>query len=317
MSDLYNGVSEELIVSDAIIVAGAGICCLDHIVTSPAVKWGDTAMVSDYQAQGGGLDATAMVACARLGASCRFYSLLGDDTVGDQIAAGMLEENVSTDGIVRVNGGCSPFSFIHVDEKTGERTIFHRPGSGLDRGIERLDLSGLLTAQALLVDDVYPSLSISAAKAARANSIPVVADMASGQANAEVLRHVDLLVAPKHFASERGLQDDLPKALDKIHELGPTTAVITLGSEGCIFSDKSGIGRCKPFAVDVVDTTGAGDAFHGAFTYGVARGWDTARCAEFASAVAAIKCTKPGGRSGLPSLPHTIEFLKQNGEMQW
>jgi len=69
--------------------------------------------------------------------------------------------------------------------------------------------------------------------------------------------------------------------------------------------------------VDVVDTTGAGDTFHGAFAYGVARGWDTERCGEFAAAVAAIKCTMPGGRTGLPTLQKALEFLRSRGRLDW
>ena len=79
------------------------------------------------------------------------------------------------------------------------------------------------------------------------------------------------------------------------------------------FSAPSGRGSGKAFEVDVVDTTGAGDTFHGAFAFGVACGWQIAKCAEFASAVAAINCTKPGGRTGLPTLDQTSEFLKARG----
>ncbi|HIJ74707.1 MAG TPA: carbohydrate kinase family protein, partial [Candidatus Hydrogenedentes bacterium] len=91
-------------------IAGAGICCLDHIVVSPQVGWGDTAYVTDYRAQGGGLVATALVACARLGARCELFSLLGDDPMADQIVSELEDEGIGTAGIVRVGGAGSPFS---------------------------------------------------------------------------------------------------------------------------------------------------------------------------------------------------------------
>lgn len=300
----------------SIRIAGAGICCQDYILVSPRVEWGGTALVSNYCAQGGGLVGTALVACARLGAECTVYTLLGSDDTGNQILHELENEGVSVSGAVRVEGGGSPFSFIHVDDTSGDRTIFYRPGTNLHWDAAR-SFSGVRDVGALLVDDIYIDLSLAATREARAHGVPVIADLVPSAQNAELLRDVDILIAPQHFARDLGLENDLDAALGAIHNLGPATAMITLGANGWVYSDPSGRGRGEAFSVEVVDTTGAGDTFHGAFTYGVARGWDTARCAEFASAVAAIKCTKPGGRTGLPTLPQTIEFLKQRGKNEW
>jgi len=296
-------------------IAGAGICCLDHILTAPQVPWGGSAWVNDYRDQGGGLVATALVACARLGADCELLSLLGNDRVGDEILAGLREENVGADGVVRIEGAESPFSFVHVDERSGERTIFHRRAS-LENG-DWPDLARIAQCDALLIDDYYPQLALAAAKAARANGAPVVADVTLSPQTAEALRYVDVLIAPREFAAKLAPGGDLHPALDEMHRLGPTTAVVTLGAKGWVCSSPEGVFAGSAFKVDVVDTTGAGDAFHGAFAYALARGWETARCAEFASAVAAIKCTQAGGRTGLPSLARAVEFLKERGRMEW
>lgn len=298
-------------------IAGAGICCLDHIVTAPQAPWGDTALVSGYSVQGGGLVATALVACARLGAQSKLFSLLGDDIVADQVLAELAVEQVDTSAVVRVRHGASPFSFIHVTEHSGERTIYHRSGAGLNAFASSVDLRGIRGSHALLVDDVYPDLALSAARLARESGIPVVADMIPGPDSSNLLHCVDVLIAPRHFALGIGLENNLEAALRAIHEMGPSTAVITLGSEGWVCSGPNGSGRGGAFEVDVVDTTGAGDTFHGAFAYGLALGWDAARCCEFASAVAAIKCTQPGGRTGLPSLSRTIEFLQERSRLDW
>jgi sulfofructose kinase len=299
-------------------IAGAGVCCMDYIVTAPQIVWGDTGHVSDFLIQGGGLVATALVACARLGAECALFSLLGDDSVGQQILEELNSEGVSTEGVLRSAGGESPFSFVHTDVESGERTIFYRPGRGLSRTLLECDLIFISECDALLVDDVYPELALAAATVARAHSIPVVGDMTPGPANEELLRYVDVLIAPRHFARSLGCEDHLDRALDAIHDLGPRTALITLGSDGWVYSDPTGRGRGSAFQVDVVDTTGAGDVFHGAFAYALARGWDTHRCAEFAAAVAALKCTQRGGRTGLPSLSQTVDFLrKRNTLSEW
>ncbi len=296
-------------------IVGAGICCLDHIVVAATIPWGDTAQVREYCVQGGGLVATALVACARLGAQTELLSMLGGDAIADQILDGLEDEHVSAVHVSRHPGGASPFSFIHVDEKTGERTIFHRRAAGLEwRGADR-DI--IARAQVVLVDDYYPELVRDVTRAARECGVPTVADTTPTAANADWIRNVDVLIAPRHYLRAGGFGDDADKALDAIHAMGPTTAVITLGADGWAASDANGRYRGTAFAVNVADTVGAGDVFHGAYAFGMAKGWTTPRCAEFASAVAAIKCTRVGGRTGIPTLSQALEFLRAHSPNGW
>jgi sulfofructose kinase len=298
-------------------IAGAGVCCLDHIFVAPQVTWGGTARVEEYRVQGGGLVGTALVACARLGASCLLFSFLSHDEVGAQVASELAAEGIRLEGVAGIPQGTSPFSFIHVDSRSGERTIFHRPAAGLDRAVLP-HLGRIAECDVLLVDDYYPELALAAARTARQNGVPVVADLTVSLSKCpDLFREINVLIAPRAFAAETGYAGDLPGALQAIHRLGPETALITLGREGYMYSSTEGRGKGKAFKVAVVDTTGAGDAFHGAFAYGLARRWKIERCAEFAAAVAAIKCTKPGGRTGLPALPQAVHFLKRNGRLDW
>ena len=298
-------------------IAGAGVCCLDHIFVTPQVAWGGTALVEEYRVQGGGLVGTALVACARLGASCLLFSFLSHDEVGAQVASELAAEGIRLEGVAGIPQGTSPFSFIHVDSRSGERTIFHRPAAGLDRAVLP-HLGRIAESDVLLVDDYYPELALAAARTARQNGVPVVADLTVSLSKCpDLFRQINVLIAPRAFAAQIGYAGDLPGALQAIHRLGPETALITLGREGYMYSSTEGQGKGKAFKVAVVDTTGAGDAFHGAFAYGFARRWELERCAEFAAAVAAIKCTKPGGRTGLPTLPQAVHFLKRNGRLDW
>jgi len=298
-------------------IAGAGVCCLDHIFVAPQVPWGGTAPVEEYRAQGGGLVGTALVACARLGASCLLFSFLSHDEVGAQVASELAAEGIKLEGVAGIPQGTSPFSFIHVDSLSGERTIFHRPAAGLERAVLP-DLSRIAECDVLLVDDYYPELALAAAREARRAEVPVVADLTVSLSKCpELFREINVLIAPKAFASQIGYADDFPGALQAIHWLGAETAMFTLGREGYVYSSPGGQGKGKAFKVATVDTTGAGDAFHGAFAYGLAHRWEIQRCAEFAAAVAAIKCTKPGGRTGLPTLPQTVHFLQRNGRLDW
>lgn len=298
-------------------IAGAGVCCLDYIFFAPQIPWGETAQVEDSRTQGGGLVGTAMVACARLGASCLLFSYLSHDEVGVQIASELAAEGIKLEGVAGIPQGSSPYSFIHVDSRSGERTIFHRAASGLDRAVPP-DLDQIRECDVLMVDDYYPELALAAARTARQNGIPVVADLTMiPKKNLDLFREINVLIAPRSYAAQIGYAEDLPGALKAIHRLGPETAMITLGKKGYVYSSPQGQGRGKAFKVEIVDTTGAGDAFHGGFAYGLACGWDVARCAEFGAAVAAIKCTRPGGRTGLPTLPQTIHFLRRNGRLEW
>jgi sulfofructose kinase len=298
-------------------IAGGGICCQDYLVIA---QWpehqGKTIHMKDMVVQGGGLVATALVAAARLSASCHFWSLLGDDRAGNDILDELRLEKIDTSQIVKIAGGGSPFSVIHVDEKTGERTIFHRRAAGLSWQNHDL-LDGIRRCNVLLVDDYYLDLSIAAAQVARREGIPIVADATPNARNRQLLQQVDVMIAPQDFVRENGYQDNLDGALDAIHKIGPTTAVITLGKNGWICSDQRGRGRGSAYPVEVVDTTGAGDVFHGAFAYGLARGWDTEQCCDFAAATAGLKCTQTGGRTGIPTLPKVLSFLKTHSQRNW
>jgi sugar/nucleoside kinase (ribokinase family) len=89
-------------------------------------------------------------------------------------------------------------------------------------------------------------------------------------------------------------------------------SAVTLGDGGSVYATEGGIFAQKAFPVEVQDTNGAGDVFHGAFSFGLSRGWNIEEIMQFASAVAALKCTKAGGRTGIPTLPEVKDFLSQN-----
>jgi sugar/nucleoside kinase (ribokinase family) len=298
-------------------IAGAGICTLDHFFTAPQIPWGNGTYIERFLLQGGGMVGTAIVACARLGARCLLYTPLADDYMGGRILEELRAEGIDTSHVTVSAGGSSPFTLIHIDPGSGERTIFFRPGSGLNDLEKMYDFTAIDGCQVLLVDDIFPNIAIAAAREAHTHGIPVVGDLYTGPLNKELLNWVDILITSTWFAERIGCKDNLPRALQTIHELGPRTAIITRGTEGWVYSGPAGCGGGKAFPTQPIDTTGAGDAFHGAFAYGVASGWDLDKCGEFAAAVAAIKCSQPGGRSGLPSLDKVVTYLQQKGSAAW
>jgi sugar/nucleoside kinase (ribokinase family) len=126
----------------------------------------------------------------------------------------------------------------------------------------------------------------------------------------ELVSMVDILIASERFA-EPLVGDIAPpeKALRALHDLGPKEVIITLGSKGSIGLSGKTINFQKAFSIDVVDTTGAGDVYHGAYIYGLLQGWDMQNCMRFASAASAIKCRHIGTRKGIPQLEEIKEFM--------
>jgi sulfofructose kinase len=295
-------------------IVGAGICCLDYIATAPRPQWGGTTRINNYLRAGGGLVATALVACARLGAQTELISMLGGDKVGGEILEGLRREDLGVAHVKRSKEGLSPFSFIHVDERHGDRTIFHHPGRGLTHHVDLAVLDG---ADVLLVDDYYPELVREVVPKAREKGIPIIADTSPTEKDRDWLAQVDILIAPNDYFNTGDFGYDLDRALDTIHDYGPSTAVITQGAEGWAASHQGNRYRGPAFNVDAVDTTGAGDVFHGAYAFAVAQGWDIPKCAEFSSAVSALKCTQPGGRAGIPNLIQALDFLKEKSVNNW
>lgn len=294
-------------------IVGFGVACIDYIVIAPAAKPGGYSPVRDFTIQGGGLTGTAMVACARLGARAKILGRIGDDGVGDQVVEGLEAENVDTSDLIRVPGGQSLFSIIMVDADTAERTIYCRADVGTDCSPDAIALDAIKDADVVVLDAHWSEGARVVVTRARQLGIPTVCDINVSPRNQGIVALCDYPVVPR--ASAMGMVDDgdMHKALDRIRALGPKAAVVTCGEDGAYYADDGDRGYVEAFKVDAVDTTGAGDVFHGAFAVGLARGWQIRDIVTFTSAVSAIKCTKVGGRAGIPTFPQTIDFLASRG----
>ncbi len=291
------------------LISGAGIACQDYLFTAPETPRGGSAPVSDFLIQGGGLVGTALVACARLGAQTSLYTRLGMDEAGESILREFREEGVGVKNLQLFSNASSPFSFIHVDEITKERTIFFRSARNIPQPAPPPDLGDAQCSDAVLVDDTMPDLSMAVASAAHERGKPVVADMIPSPRNVSLLKLVDALIVPRFYMEKVGSKGDFRYALEAIHAYGPSIAVITLGEKGWIYSAPEGVGKGEAFSVKEADTTGAGDVFHGAFAFALANGWGIEMCCRFSAAVAALKCTQMGGRTGIPNYAQTMAFL--------
>ncbi|MFN2321651.1 MAG: PfkB family carbohydrate kinase [Trueperaceae bacterium] len=291
-------------------VAFVGLSCRDHawrVERFPPTASRTPAL--GYRAAGGGPAATAAVAAARLGADARLWAIHGDDEDGRANAAELASFGVALGGVRAPAGARSFVSAVLVDPE-GERSIFPYRGAGLEDDPTHHDWRGLEGCGAVLVDARHPVLAAHALAWAEARGVPRVGDWGDDR-HPELRARIDHLVAAEEAGAlalaARGTaapNDPLEAAALGTSALrdAPTQLVaITLGARGCVWDDGQRVWHQVAPRVAVVDTNGAGDAFHGAFAAAIAAGWDAAASFRLATAVAALKCTGEG-RAALPDL---------------
>jgi sulfofructose kinase len=291
-------------------VTGIGLACLDYLLRVPDLSTVHRGCrLLDFKNEGGGLIATAMVAVARLGGEADLWTVVGQDPHGQLIEEELLREGVDLTQTVRLPDWPSLFNFVLVDGVSGERVFLSPPVDWRMSSVDvELNWSHIDSAGALLVCTSWKPVALKGLRRARERGIPTCGDIGRIAGNEELVELIDYLVVPRHavdgIASSAG-----PEALKTLSGFGARAVVITLGPQGCIYVADGEVGETPAFDVEAVDTTGAGDVFHGAFAYGIARGWQVRQVILFSSAVAALKCTKLGGRAGIPTLAQTLRFM--------
>ncbi|RTL59765.1 MAG: hypothetical protein EKK41_29030 [Hyphomicrobiales bacterium] len=262
---------------------------------------------------GGGMAANAAVAIARLGGRAELWSRAGDDAAGAAIRSGLRSERVDVRYLLSYEGARSSTSAIIVDDK-GERLIVGQRDAGMPSGTSWLPLERVKEADIVLGDVRWlEGLRATFAKA-REEGVTTVLDVDLGAREAlpGILKLTDYAIfsapALREFAPGETDADRLATVLT----LGPRHAGVTLGADGYVWRERDGSSGSQPaFAIAPTDTTGAGDAFHGAFTLMIAEGKSVAEAARMAAAVAALKCTRLGARAGLPSREEAEAFLRK------
>jgi sulfofructose kinase len=262
-----------------------------------------------FREGGGGLAATAAVSIASLGGAAEFWGRVGDDAHGLRLA-NLLRNRGVTPFVERSPGGRTPVSTIMVDRQ-GERMLAYFGSETLDPDPKWLPIETITAFDAVLCDVRWTQGARAVLTQARAQGIPSVLDIelaaSDDVAALTALSDYNLFSAPAltRFTGIAEPQAALRAAADR------TQAVVgvTLGKRGFLWLDK---GRCwlqPAFQVKAIETNGAGDAFHGAFAFAIARGGNISQAARFASATAALKCTRRGGWDSMPSAAEVEDLL--------
>ena len=276
---------------------------------------GTSAKVSakSYVETGGGMAANAAVAVVRLGGEAVFVGPVGDDEVAQTMKAEFDRWGVDATDARRIPGRRSSISAVLVDA-AGERLIVNYRGDAIATDAAWLPLDRLAAAGAVLADPRWLAGATSALRHARAAGVPTVldADVASAEALAALVPLADHVVFSEPglavFAAGRDDSSALRAALDA----GATVAGVTRGADGFEWIKRGSptLRRVPAPRVEVVDTTGAGDVFHGAYALSLAEGRRVEAAAVFACAAAALKCTRAGARAGIPARDEVEQVVR-------
>lgn len=288
-----------------------GIATLDYVYSVEHLPTrGEKYRARDLSVGGGGCAGNASAAIARLGGTSWIATRLGDDLTGDRIVADLKADGVDTGFAHRVAGRRSPVSSILVDA-AGERLVVSYSDPAMPTAPDWLPPRLPDGTGAVLVDIRWPEGTLAALSLARQAGLPSVLD------GDRPPPHPDILPGASHVAlSSQALRemmgDDNPReALAQLAEGRPNWLAVTLGRDGVLFTENGTIAHLPGFEVEVVDTLGAGDVWHGAFALALAEGKDERAAIRFASATAAIKCMHFGGRTGAPRRDEVERFLAE------
>lgn len=298
-------------------VVGLGIPYYDLVINVNELPERDgAASANEVFLQGGGKVATAMAAAARLGRSAGMIAKVGANLRGDFIVRDFAYNGVDTAGIVRGEPGTSSsFCLSLSEERSRTRVFIGQQGTAGELLPEEVDFEYLAKARYLHLESATAA-SLAAARFARERGIVTVLDADSYHDSIrELLPLIDICIGSEFFCRDMFPEKTVREACGELRELGCSTAIITLGSRGCEGIDRAeGYFSLESCRVKVKDTTGAGDVFHGAYIAAQLEGMGARESARFASAVSAIKCTAPGGRTGIPNRETVQKFL-ETGEI--
>jgi len=279
-----------------------GNAFLDTIVYLPVLPTAPTKIrATDVRRTGGGIAATAAYTTAVLGAQTAYWGRLGQDDTGDQILTRLNAVGVQTSAVRRVQGGVSPIGTILVSPG-GDRMAFGIIGRDLGDAADWLPLDELDGVHGVLADYSWWEGASAVFEAARERGIVSVLDADIGDMDA-VRRLLDL---PDHVVFSSAclarLADtsDIEVGLRHASDLCRGVVAVTDGEHGFFWLDGDVVSNVPAFPVTAIDTNGAGDIFHGAYTLGLAEGLDVEGAARFAGATAALKCQRGSGWESIP-----------------
>ncbi len=296
------------------IITGVGAAVLDHLnlIESYPAEDGST-HITRVISQGGGACATAVVAAKRLGMHGQMIASVGDDETGTQILDGLDMEGIDTTMIEVIAGGISPHSEIMVNPETGTRTKFVCSNTLPPIEWTNDQIALLKNSDILHVDGTRYDNAMAAIRIAKENGIPVSVDGCHMESdlglNRKMAEQADILIMNARYPRLVANTETTEEALAYFASHGPRVVISTQGTRGCLAWIDGRAEVFPAYSVKAVDSTGAGDVFHGAFIAAYMKGYEIRQAVRYASIAAALKCTQVGGRAGIPSDSEIVSYL--------
>ncbi|MCW3975151.1 MAG: carbohydrate kinase family protein [Candidatus Bathyarchaeota archaeon] len=300
-------------------VIGFGAINLDKICrVNKIVGPGEESFITSIILSPGGSAANTIVGLSKLNQKAGYIGKVGPDEDGDYLLNSFKKVDVNIDGIIRSKKGFSGQSLIFED-RSGEREIYIYPGENDEILIDEINIDYACNAKILHLTSFVGNKPFKAQKELVKSLTDVVITFDPGDIYASKgLIALDALIENSSIiftnTSKNGkaveiiTKKDYKDACKILIEKGADIIAVKLGNQGCYIENKNESYLVKPYKVDVVSTTGAGDAFNAGFIYSFLKGKDLFYCGKFGNFVASRCITQPGAREGLPTLENLKEF---------
>jgi len=290
-----------------------GLNSVDFLTVVPKFPTPNSKMeMLQFSKQGGGQVATAMVALSRWGVKTKYIGKVGEDELGQFSLHSIRQEGVDVSSVTIEPNATNQFAMIIVDGPTGERTILWNRDERLMYREGELQKQEVCSGKILHLDGHDIHAALQCARWAKEEGILTIIDLDKVEPlTYKLIKEIDFVITSSRFPTLYTGISDRKKALLELQKHSTGFVCATLGQEGTIALLNGEIITEKGLKVNVVDTTGAGDVFHGGFVYGLIQNWEVAEILRFANAVAALKCRGLGGRRGIPSIEEVQRFLSE------
>ena len=294
-------------------VVGMGLNSVDFLSVVPEFPAPNSKMkMLQFSKQGGGQVATAMVGLSQWGVKTKYIGKVGEDDLGQFSLDSIRQEGVDVSSVRMEPNATNQFAMIIVDGSSGERTILWNRDERLMYREGELLKEEICSGKLLHLDGHDIHAALRCAKWAKEEGIPTVIDLDKVEPlTSELIKEIDFLITSSRFPTLYTGISDREKALSELQKYTSGFLCATLGHEGAMALVEGKIICVEGFKVKAVDTTGAGDVFHGGFIYGLLQNWELEEILKFANAASALKCQDIGGRRGIPTLKEVQRFLSQ------
>jgi sulfofructose kinase len=302
-------------------VAGFGLNSIDLVTVVAEYPVANTKQrLQRFARLPGGQVATAMATCARLGWQASYVGSFGDDDLGVLSRESLTREGVDISRSRVITGATNQFAVVLVDARSGERTVLWDRHPALAIEPAQVPREAVTAGRFLIVDCHQTAASAQAARYARQAGIPTIVDVEKVRPGiADLLQNIDVIIAAEEFPSALTGHEETGAALAALaREFGAALACVTLGANGSLAWCNGREIRTPPFSVDCVDSTGAGDAFRGAFAAAclLMPDGDIEEVLDYANAVAALNCRALGARGGLPTADEVERLMRSSNRLQ-